>query len=541
MTATFVDAGDDLPLTVPTLLRQQVSRGDHPLLICDDATLTYAEAEARSASLARGLLAAGAGKGTHVGLLLPNGPEFAVGWLAAARIGAVTVPISTFSTPAEIAGLLRGADVEFLLAASSFRNHDYVDKLQQAIPELDLSAKPPLLAPSVPALRRAAFFSHEAPADWTVAGLHANDVGDEMLRAVEDTVRPADRMVIVHTSGSTSAPKGVVHLHGSLIRHLDNLNQIRRYDESEVLFSNSPFFWIGGFAYGLLGTLLAGATLVCSNATEPSEVLDLLERTRPTMTNGFAQSVAHLPRDPSFSSRDLSFLRRGNLWPIMPPAAQPADPQLRHNMLGMTEAGSVCLVSEDESDQPEHRRGSFGKPAPGFEARVVDPETGRTCAAGQVGELWFRGPFLMSGYYGVERAATFTPEGWYRTGDLCQVDEDGFCYFSARLGDMVKTAGANVSPREVEAAILELTGLTAHVLGLPDPERGQIVAAAIRVPAGVQSPDVEALRTSLRATLSAYKVPALIVSMRDDEVPMMSSGKLDSPALKAQLERRRAH
>ena len=108
-------------------------------------------------------------------------------------------------------------------------------------------------------------------------------------------------MVIVHTSGSTSAPKGVVHVHGPLIRHLDNLNQIRRYDETEVLFSNSPFFWIGGFAYGLLGTLVAGATLVCSNATKASAVLDVLERTRPTMTNGFAQSVAHLPRDPSFS------------------------------------------------------------------------------------------------------------------------------------------------------------------------------------------------------------------------------------------------
>jgi acyl-CoA synthetase (AMP-forming)/AMP-acid ligase II len=546
MTATLVEAGDDLPLTVPALLQQRASRGDHPLLICDDATLTYAEAETRSATVARGLLAAGAGNGTHVGLLLPNGPEFAVGWLAAARIGAVTVPISTFSTPAEIAGLLRGADVEFLLAASAFRNHNYVDKLQQAIPELDLSAPPPLLAPSVPALRQIAFVSpmvHEIPVRWTIAGLEqeGQDVSDEVLSAIEDTVRPADRMVIVHTSGSTSAPKGVVHLHGPLIRHLDNLNQIRRYDESEVLFSNSPFFWIGGFAYGLLGTLLAGATLVCSNATEAADVLDLLERTRPTMTNGFAQSVAQLPRDPSFGSRDLSFIRRGNLWPIMPAHAQPADPQLRHNMLGMTEAGSVCLVSDDESDQPEHRRGSFGKPAPGFEARVVDPETGRNCAAGQVGELWFRSPFLMAGYYGVEREATFTPDGWYRTGDLCHVDDDGFYYFSARLGDMIKTAGANVSPREVEAAILDLTGLMAHVLGLPDPERGQIVAAAVRVPAGVEAPDVDALRTSLRAMLSAYKVPALIVPMRDDQVPMMSSGKLDAPALKAHVERHRGH
>jgi acyl-CoA synthetase (AMP-forming)/AMP-acid ligase II len=541
-TVNTVDAGDDLPLTVPALLRERASRGDHPLLICDDATLTYAEAEARSAVLARGLLWAGAGKGTHVGVLLPNGPEFVIAWLAAARIGAVTVPISTFSTPTEIAGLLRGADVEFLLAARSFRNHDYVDKLQEAIPELDRKAHPQL-APSVPALRWIAYFSDDVAANWPVSALEELGVGinDEALASVESTVRPADRMVIVHTSGSTSAPKGVVHVHGSLIRHLDNLNQIRRYTEDEVLFSNSPFFWIGGFAYGLLGTLLAGATLVCSNAVDASDVLDLLERTRPTMTNGFAQSVAHLARDPSFGSRDLSFIQRGNLWPIMPPHTQPADIELRHNMLGMTEAGSVCLVSEDESDQPESRRGSFGKPAPGFEARVVDPETGEDCAPGQVGELWFRGPFLMAGYYGVERAATFTPDGWYRTGDLCRTDEDGFYYFSARLGDMIKTAGANVSPREVEAAILDLTGLSSHVVGLSDPDRGQIVAAAVRVPSGTPVPDVEALRTSLRGRLSAYKVPALIVPMTDDDVPMMSSGKLDAPALRATLEHHREH
>ena len=544
MIATVVDVGDDLPLTVAALLHRQAARSDHPLLICDDASLTYAEAESRSATLARGLLAAGVGKGTHVGLLLPNGPEFAVGWLAAARIGAVTVPISTFSTPAEIAGLLRGADVEFLLAAASFRNHDYVDKLQQAVPELDLSAastQPPLLAPSVPALRRIAFFSNDAPAGWSISGLEGPgvDVRDDLLAAVEATVNPADHMVIVHTSGSTSAPKGVVHVHGSLIRHVDNLNQIRRYAQDEVLFSNSPFFWIGGFAYGLLGTLLAGATLVCSNAIEAAAVLDLLERARPTMTNGFAQSVAHLARDPSFASRDLSFIQRGNLWPIMPPDTQPADIELRHNMLGMTEAGSVCLVSEDESDQPESRRGSFGKPAPGFEARVVDPETGGDCPPGQVGELWFRGAFLMAGYYGVEREATFTPDGWYRTGDLCRVDEDGFFYFSARLGDMIKTAGANVSPREVEAAILHLSGLSAHVIGLPDPDRGQIVAAAVRVPSDTPAPDADELRTSLRGALSAYKVPALIVSMRDEEVPIMSSGKLDAPALKALLEQHR--
>lgn len=540
MTATVVDAGDGLPLTVPGLLSARASeRGDHRLLVCDDEELTYVEAATRSTDLAKGLLAAGAGPGTHVAILHPNGPRFVVAWLAAARIGAVSVPISTFSTTPELHALLRGADVELLLATTSYRGRDHVDALREAVPGLDLTAPPPLLDPETPALRRIAFDASAPGVDraWTVDGLaeQGRTVGDDVLAAIEASVTPADRMVIVHTSGSTSAPKGVIHQHGPLLRHVDNLNQLRRYTADEVLFSNSPFFWIGGFAYSLIGTLLAGATLVCSSTADASATLDLLERARPTMVNGFAASVAHLVQDPSFGDRDLSSIRRGNLWPIMPAATRAADPELRHNMLGMTEAGSVCLASEDEGDQPEHRRGSFGRPVPGFEARIVDPETGAECTAGVVGELWLRSPFLMEGYYGRERHETFTPDGWYRTGDLFHRDAEGFCYFTGRRGDMIKTAGANVSPREVEAAIAEVTGLVAHVLGVEDAARGQVVVAAVRVPRDRRGPDVDELRTALRARLSAYKVPQRYLFLADDEVPMLSSGKLDTRTLQARF------
>jgi acyl-CoA synthetase (AMP-forming)/AMP-acid ligase II len=260
-----------------------------------------------------------------------------------------------------------------------------------------------------------------------------------------------------------------------------------------------------------------------------------LERSRPTMVNGFAQTVAHLGADASFPDRDLSSIRRGNLWPIMPPGVRPADPELRHNLLGMTETGSVCLASADETDQPEHRRGSFGRPVAGFEARVVDPASGQECAIGVVGELWLRGPFLMEGYYRRERHEIFEPDGWFRTGDLFHVDADGFFYFSGRSGDMIKTAGANVAPREVEAAIADITGLVAHVVGVEDQARGELVVAAVRVPRGATGPDPEALRAALRERLSAYKVPRRVVLLADDEVPMLSSGKLDGPALKELL------
>jgi acyl-CoA synthetase (AMP-forming)/AMP-acid ligase II len=518
--------------TVPRLLRRQAAaRAGHPLLICDGETLTYAEAERRSAALARGLLAAGAGQGTRVGILHPNGAQFVVSWLAAARIGAISFPLSTFSTDTELRSLLRGADVEVLLSAVGYRGRDFaaaLGELRGLASPLE-SAPLDLFDPALPALRRVAF----GDAGPLVSA--GSRVPGEVLAAAEEAVTAADRMVVIHTSGSSSEPKGVIHCHGPLIRHMASLNDIRRYRGDDVLFAPSPFFWIGGFAFVLLATLVAGATAVCSNEREPARVLDLLERTRPTMTNGFAAAVAALAADPSFGGRDLSSMRRGNLYPIMPPGTRPADPQLRHNMLGMTEAGSTVLLSDDESDQPESRRGSFGRPAPGFEARVVDPDTAMDCPPGELGELWLRGPYLMEGYYGRERGATFEPDGWYRTGDLFTTDSDGFYYFRGRRGEMIKTAGANVSPREVEAAILELTGLTAHVVGIDDETRGQVVAAMIRVPDGQDKPDAGELRERLRARLSAYKVPKRIVLASDAEVPMMSSGKVDLRALKAVL------
>jgi acyl-CoA synthetase (AMP-forming)/AMP-acid ligase II len=530
----IVDAGDTLPLTIPRLLRERAAElGEATFVVCDAATISYREADRRSAHLARALLAAGVGKGTHVGLLLPNGPEFVVAWLAAARVGAVAVPFSTFSRAAELAVLLRNADVELLLSARSHRSHDYERTLTEAVAGLDLGAAGPLDAPSVPVLRRIHIDSPSSAVhrEWSLAALLATAelVDEEVLAAMERDVAPADPMVLVHTSGSTSEPKGVVHTHGSLIRHLDNLNEIRRYTRDEILFSNSPWFWIGGFAYALLGTLVAGARLVCSNAAEAAAVLDVLERERPTMVNGFAQSVEHLPRDPSFAHRDLSSIRRGNLYPILPAGVRAKDPGLRHAMLGMTEAGSVCLVESDETDLPEHQRGSFGRPAPGFEARIVDPDTRQPCAVGETGELQLRGPFLMEGYYGKERFDVFDRDGWFATGDLCHVDPDGLYYFHGRRGDMIKTAGANVSPREVEAALAGAAGLRAHVLGLDDADRGQRVAAAIVSDAPV---DLHAIQAVLRERLSSYKVPKTFLVLAEKDLPVLSSGKLDIRALK---------
>jgi acyl-CoA synthetase (AMP-forming)/AMP-acid ligase II len=483
-------------LTVGEVLRRQArARGEHTLLVCDAERLSYAEADRRSAQLARGLIDLGAGKGTHVGVLFPNGAAWMIAMLAAARIGAVVVPFSTFATVPELATQLADSDTEILLATASFRSHDYRQRLAG-------------IKEAAPLLRHVLIDS--AP---------GNTADATLLEAMEHDVDESDPLAIVYTSGSTSTPKGVVHTHASLLGHQKVLNEIRGLTADDKLFCNSPFFWIGGIAFAVLATLLAGSTLVCSNATDAGETLDLLESEKPTMTNGFVAGIAQLAHHPSLPKRDLSSLRRGNLYPIMAPEVRPADPELRHTMLGMTEAGSVITISDDESDQPEHRRGSFGKPAPGFETRIVD------------GELYIRGPFVMQRYYKRSREECFGADGWFHTGDLVRTDADGFVYFLGRRGAMIKTAGANVAPAEVERAIAKVTGGTvAHVLGLPDPERGQVVAAVVALEDGADF-DEAAVRERLKAELSAYKIPKRFAAVPRSEIPVLSSGKIDLTAL----------
>jgi acyl-CoA synthetase (AMP-forming)/AMP-acid ligase II len=188
-------------------------------------------------------------------------------------------------------------------------------------------------------------------------------------------------------------------------------------------------------------------------------------------------------------------------------------------------------ISEDESDQPEHRRGSFGKPAPGFDTKVINPDTSDTVVVGETGELCIRGPFMMLRYYKRSREECFDADGWFHTGDLVPTDDDGFVYFIGRRGAMIKTAGANVAPAEVERAIAKVTGGTVgYGVGIPDPDRGQVVAAVIALEDGADF-DEAALRQRLKAELSAYKIPKRFAAVPRSDIPVLSSGKVDLAAL----------
>jgi acyl-CoA synthetase (AMP-forming)/AMP-acid ligase II len=532
----------DVPLSIPAFLRDLARQhGERDLIVADARRLTYAEAEARSAAMARGLLAAGVGKGSHVGVLLPNGPEWVLAWLATTRIGAVLVPLNTFFQTRELAWILRHADVECLLVASRFLTHDYPARLEAVLPGLADAGEAPLRLQAAPHLRRVHVFGPcDRPWARDAAALEGPvdpALDADFLEAVESTVSPADAMVMLYSSGSTADPKGALHTHGSLLRHAAALAALRNLKPEDRIWSPMPFFWVGGFVFAFVSNLCAGACTLCEEVFDPEKTLAFLERERATIAIGWPHFGKALAEHPSRHERDLSGLRGGNVPDILPPEVCPSDPELRANALGMTETCGPHTWG-GEGALPEAERGSFGRAVPGVEHCVVDPETGQPVPPGSPGEICVRGYSLMQGLYKVEREDTFTPDGFYRTGDAGYFGADGLLYFQGRLGDLIKTGGANVTPSEVEQVLLSYPEVKeAYVVGIPDPERGQSVAASVVLERGAEATP-EVLRARLRGDLSAYKVPRHLYIDALTDLPFTDSGKLDKRRLAKLLETR---
>lgn len=530
--------------TVPVFVRHLAAlHGERTLIALDSQRVSYAEALRQSGYLARSLLARGVTKGTRVAVLMPNGPDWVVAWLAATRIGAILVPLNTFFQAKELAWILHHADVDTLLTVPTFLSHDYLERLEAAAPGLASATGSPLRIPALPYLRRIFVFG---PCDraWAEDGAalangedQNDDIDDAFLEAIEASVTPADPMIILYSSGSTADPKGAVHTHGTVIRHSFNLVSQRDVTSEDVIWSPMPFFWVGGFVFSFLGGMHRGATMVVEEVFEPEKTLRFLERERVTIAAGWPHFGKALADHPSRAERDLSSLRAGNLPDVLPADVVHPDPELRTNALGMTETCGPHTWWPNPI-LTEELRGSFGTSVEGVEHKVVDPETGETLPPDAFGEICVRGYSLMQGLYKTEREATFDADGFYRTGDGGYFDADGVLYFKGRLGEMIKTGGANVTPSEVEAVLMGFPEIkAAYVVGVPDPDRGQNVAASVLLEPGAHA-DAEALRARLKQEISAYKVPRHLFIEGDDVLPFTDTGKIDKRRLEALLAKR---
>lgn len=533
------------PPYVPTsaALARESARcwGHQTFVVLGDQRLTYAEADEESARLATALLASGVGKGARVGIMAPNSPEWVVCWLAVSRIGAVAVLLNTYHKAVELSRTIRHSDIANLLTVGRHLGHDHLDRLEQAVPGLAAQTHERIMVASHPYLRSVWTWG-VGPRRWCGdledLAARGDEVDPAVLAAVEEELHPSDPMLVVYSSGSTAEPKAALHSHGAVVRHAHNLQQMRDLRSDDVLYTPMPLFWVGGFSFTLVAAMHAGATLVFEDRFEPGATLDLIERERVTQVLGWPHMAKALVDHPTFDQRDLSSIRAGSMAALLPQHLQVDADVPTANSLGMTETlGPHTFDPRDEL--PADKAGSFGHSVPGVEHKIVDPVTGEDLPIGSVGELWVRGYSVMLGLHKRERADTFTPDGWYRTGDAGRFDEDGHFYFTGRMGDLIKSSGMNITPREVEEVLEAMDEVAmAFVTGIDHPDRGQDVVAAVALRPG-ESLDEETARIRVKEELASYKVPRRIaVFGHQTELPWLDSGKVDRRNLARQLEER---
>ncbi|MCY3616520.1 MAG: class I adenylate-forming enzyme family protein [Acidimicrobiaceae bacterium] len=534
------------PPTADRFVRHLAERwGDRDLLVLGERRLTYRDLEADSRRLARGLLASGLSHGSRVALLAPNGPEWVVAWLAAARLGALVVLLNTFHQARELGWALSHCRAEALLTVDRYLNHDYGARLEQAVDGLAGQEHEAIRAGSHPSLRAVWMWGEgAAPRSWAapVDALQgrAGAVSDEQFDAAAARVEPQDPMVVIYTSGSTSEPKGVVHSHRTVIVHPFNLLQFRDLRAGDMLYTSMPLFWVGGLSYTLVSAMHTGATVVFDERFEPGSTLELIERRRVTHVIGWPHIAKALVEHPSFGERDLSSIRGGSFDDLLPAHLRVSNPRRKATSLGMTESHGPHSIEPLHIELPEGKEQSFGRSVPGIERRIVDPDTGDELPAGQAGEIWIRGYSLMVGLLGQDPADVFEPGGWYRTGDSGLLDTDGHLYFQGRLDTVIKAGGTNVAPREVEFAIESQPDVMhAFVVGVPAADgRGEAVAAAVVAKPGAGI-DPQDLQVRLRAEIASYKVPRHVaVFAEQQELPWLESGKIDLQALRRLLSDR---
>jgi fatty-acyl-CoA synthase len=519
---------------------------------------SYLELEVEARRVARAVLGTGAGKDSRVGILMGNRPEWVAALYGVALAGAVAVPLNTYFEPPELDYVLRHSDAKLLLTQTRLLGHSYVDQIVALCPELADAAPGELRSPRFPHLRRVVALGlgarRGAVQSWDEFIGLGDGASDALLDASAAEVTPADHAVIIYTSGTTAAPKGVLHPHrGPAIQSWRFAQQLR-LDPSVRVWSAFPFFWSAGLVMVLGATLAAGGCLVLQEHFEPGEALRLLESERVTSPHAWAHQLAELEDHADWPRVDLSAIRHCEAFTSFGrhPTVHVEDAWSPRAAYGLSE--TCTIISSLPADTPrEIRERSQGAILPGNLVRIVDRgdggfadrrrkagacdgdeegETGDALPVDAIGEIATKGPTMMLGYVKKLPEECFDEDGFFHTGDAGYVDDDGFLHWTGRMTDMIKTGGANVSPVELEETLLRHPGLKAALaVGIPDEKLGEMVVlcAVAHDGAGVDEGDVRAF---LRGRVASYKIPRRVLFFDEHELSLTGNAKIRSDELR---------
>lgn len=518
--------------TMGALVEEMAARrGDAEALVFGRSRYSYRDLAGVVRTTARGLVASGVGKNDHVAVFMGNRPEWTVLWLALNHIGATVVGVSTWSSPNELTYILRHSDARMLVHADRVGSRDLDAVVDEALAEASWSGAG--ATASLPMLRAVVRLDTASAAPLAVIADRVGGVGDDVVEALGAEVRGGDVALLLYTSGSTATPKGVQLVHRDLIENGYDIGEAQGLRPDDRYWLSLPLFWSAGSANTSMAVLTHGATIVLQEYAEAATAAKLLRDERISHYFGFP-NVTRAIRAELGDSVPLPFARV---------ASGPAQPEalrflremgFRHLLhpYGTTEDyGWASVTALDDPFELVYTR--QGRPLPGIEVLITDPETGAPVAAGEPGEICLRGHVTI-GYYKdeVKNRTTFDDNGLFHTGDSAVLHADGRLEFLGRLRELIKTAGFNVSPAEVEATLLTHTAVAeAYVVGVPDEERGEVVAAFVRFHAPRAT--AEELREYCAHALSSYKVPRRFVERT--AFPMTATGKVSKQALVDQL------
>jgi len=501
---------------------------------------TFAEQRAEVDRAAKALIAAGVGHGDHVCLWLGNRPEFVFLFFAVARIGAVLVPINTRFRTRDMAYVVTQSDSTTLIAADRAHGVDYVAMIEEVHPDLRRQPAGALTCDAAPALRRVILLGEASPGTsaWDELLRAGERVPDADLARRSAAVDPDATAYIMYTSGTTGFPKGVMQGHNVVRNIFDNANRLG-VTCADVLLDYLPLFHAFAVYKALLMSPATGARHVIMATFDAGEALRLIEEQRATMINGFDTHYKDLLEHPSRPTRDTSSLRTGICAAGMlssEPIARRAQALMRTMTgYGMTEIGVGVTGSFLDTDE-ETRVTMSGWPLPGYEIKIIDPASGASLPAGQVGEICVRGYQVMQGYYKKpeETAQTVDPDGWLHTGDSGLLRADGCLRFLGRYKDLLKVGGENVDPTEVESLLLADPRINhVAVVGMPDPRLSEVPVAFVIREAGasLSEEDVVAI---CRGRIASFKCPRRVFFV--DDFPMTGSGKIQKYLLRERAQ-----
>ena len=510
----------------------------------------YCDVWDEACTVARALLARGVTKETRVGLLATNRPEWVTTAFGIALAGGTCVALSTFTTAAELEYQLRVADVSLLIFERSVLKRDFAAELIELCPEIvstgdslagrSVAAAPrELFSARLPFLRRLVCIG-ELPPQGKGGALES---WPEFLRAgvmtlaplveaIAADVSPVDRAMVFFSSGSTAKPKGIVHVHRAAAIQCWRWRRYLAIDADVRTWGANGLFWSGNFAMALGSTFAAGGCVVLQRYFVPGEALRLMQAERVSMPLAWPHQWARLAEDPAWHEVDLSALRYvGETSPLRTHPTVRANWQEPVAAYGNTETLTIN-TSYPSGTPTAEMEGNHGPPLSGNTIRIVHPLTGEPLNRGEVGEIAVKGPTLMVGYLRVAPEETFDAEGFFHTGDGGFIDTQGRLHWQGRLNDIVKTGGANVSPLEIDAVLVQCPGVKiAATVGVPHDTLGEMVVACIVTEADARL-DESAVRTFAAARLSSYKVPRRVIFLAESDLSLTGSNKVKTAALR---------